>query len=512
MEGATPQTAQAGGTGPTVLVAEGLHKRYAGVHALRGADLMLYGGEIHGLCGENGSGKSTLLKIVSAQVDADQGRVTLDGRETRFGDASRALAAGIATVTQERALVDDLSVAENIFLGPRKPRTWRGIDWRETKRGARRLLDLLDVDIDLDTPVGRLRPDLQQMVEIARALSTDARVLILDEPTSSLADDEVESLFKAVRALKRSGVATVFVSHRLREVFALCDRLTVLRDGGVVGVGPVAEFDERRLVSLMLGREPASLAGAERAQVHVEGAVLRVRDLAVPGRLAGVGFEIGPGEVVGLAGLVGAGRSHLLGALFGLEPDLSGVVEVDGRRVVPRGADQAMRAGFGFVPADRKADGLVPDMSVRENLLMARASRRPRLARPRGGEERRAVADAVRDFRITAASTDAPVSRLSGGNQQKVVLAKWFATDPRVLLLDEPTRGVDVGAKAEIYRLLEAAKERGLAILVSSSETSELLLLCDRVLVMCRGRITAHFDRDDADETVITRAAMEVAG
>ncbi len=495
-----------------MLVAEGLHKRYGGARALRGASLSLFPGEVHALCGENGSGKSTLLRIVSAQVQADQGRVVLDGRETRFGDASRARAAGIATVTQERALVDDLSVTENIFLGPRKPRSWYGVDWRETHRRARQVLDSLGCRIDLDTPVGRLRPDLQQMVEIARALSTEARVLILDEPTSSLADDEVESLFEAVRALKGSGVATVFVSHRLREVFALCDRITVLRDGEVVGTGPIAEFDERRLVSLMLGGELDALTVEDRRQEQVDGAVLRVRNLSLPGRLANVELDVHPGEVVGLAGLVGAGRSDLLGALFGLESGVSGIVEVDGRRVAPRGPAQAMAAGFSFVPADRKAYGLVLDMTVRENLLMARAARRPRLARPNRSAERRAVADAVRDFRISAGGAASTVSQLSGGNQQKVVLAKWFATDPRVLLLDEPTRGVDVGAKADIYRLLEAAKERGLAILVSSSETSELLLLCDRVLVMARGRITARFDRADADESVIARAAMEVAG
>jgi ABC-type sugar transport system ATPase subunit len=491
-----------------VLVAEDLHKHYGGARALQGASMSLFPGEVHGLCGENGSGKSTLLKIVSAQVVADQGRVVLNGEETSFGDASQALAAGIATVTQERALVDDLSVVENIFLGPRKPRSRLGIDWRETRRRARALLDSLGCTIDLDAPVGRLRPDLQQMVEIARALSTDARVLVLDEPTSSLADEEVESLFDAVRALKGSGVATVFVSHRLREVFALCDRVTILRDGAVVGAGPIGEFDERRLVSLMLGRELDALSFDERRPDQLEGAVLRVRNLSVPGRVGGISLDVRPGEVVGLAGLVGAGCSDVLGALFGLEPLASGKVELDGRRVAMRGPARAMAAGFGLVPADRKAQGLVLDMTVRENLLMARDARRPRLARPSPAADRRAVAEAARAFHITAGADDAAASRLSGGNQQKVVLAKWFATEPRVLLLDEPTRGVDVGSKAEIYRLLEEAKERGLAILVSSSETAELLLLCDRVLVMARGRITASFDRDEADEAVIAHAAM----
>jgi ABC-type sugar transport system ATPase subunit len=493
-----------------VLVAEDVYKRYGGARALSGASLELHAGEVHGLCGENGSGKSTLLKIISAQVPGDEGRVVLDGRERHFTDASEALAAGIATVTQERALVDELSVTENIFLGPRKPRTWRGIDWRETRRRARELLDLLDVDpelVGLDTPVGRLRPDLQQLVEIARALSTDARVLILDEPTSSLAEHEVESLFEAVRALKRSGVAIVFVSHRLSEVIAVADRITVLRDGRVVGVGPIAEFDEARLVSSMLGRELEELSVVHRQQLD-EDAVLRVRDLGVPGRLRRVSFHVGRGEVVGLAGLVGAGRSDLLGALFGLEPNVSGSIEVDGTPVRVRSPAAAMAAGLGFVPADRKGLGLVLEMSVRENLLMARAARAPRLGRPRRGTERAAVEAAVREFRIGAPSTDGAVSRLSGGNQQKVVLAKWFGTEPKVLLLDEPTRGVDVGAKAEIYRLLAAAKASGIGIVVSSSETPELQLLCDRVIVMSRGRVTAVLDREDADEAVIARAAM----
>jgi ABC-type sugar transport system ATPase subunit len=489
------------------LVAENVHKRFGGVHALRGAGISLYPGEVHGLCGENGSGKSTLLKIVSAQLRADAGRLSLAGEEARFGDASDALAAGIATVTQETALVPDLSVAENIFLGPRKPRSWYGVDWRATRRQAQRILEQLDCEVELDVPAGRLRPDLQQMVEIARALSTNARVLILDEPTSSLADDEVESLFRTMRALKGTGVATVFVSHRLNEVFAIADRVTVLRDGRVVGTGLIGEFDQRRLIHLMIGRELEELA-LDHRQHEREDAVLRVRDLSVPGRVHGVSFDVGAGEVVGLAGLVGAGRSDLLGALFGLEAQWTGEIQVDGRPVVPRTPGKAMEAGLAFVPADRKRLGLVPEMSVRENVLMARTANAVRLRRPRRGAEHAALATAVRDFRIVAASASDPVSRLSGGNQQKVVLAKWFGTQPRVLLLDEPTRGVDVGAKAEIYRLLQASKERGLGILLSSSETPELLLLCDRILVLFRGRIVARLTRAEADEARIARYAM----
>ncbi|HSK15982.1 MAG TPA: sugar ABC transporter ATP-binding protein [Gaiellaceae bacterium] len=492
---------------PAVLQAKGIRKHFGGVQALRGARLALRRGEVHGLVGENGSGKSTLLKVISGQLDADTGAVLLDGEETRFADPSEAVAAGIATVSQERAVVPDLSVAENIFLGPRKPRSWRGIDWRATRQQAREILERLNCDLGLDVPVGRLRPDLQQLVEIARALSTDARVLILDEPTSSLADDEVESLFAAVRRLKGSGVATVFVSHRLNEVFELVDRVTILRDGEVVGEGPIDEFDEARLVHLMVGRELEELT-TEHHRHEVEDAVLRVRGLGVPGRVEDASFDVGPGEVVGLAGLVGAGRSDLLGALFGLEPEATGRVEIDGSPVSPRNPRQAMDARIGFVPADRKELGLVLDMSVLENISIARTSHAFRLSRPRRASEQAEVDAAVRDFRIVAGSTARPVSQLSGGNQQKVVLAKWFGTGPRVLILDEPTRGVDVGAKAEIYRLLEAAKERGLAILLSSSETPELQRLCDRILVMFRGRIVARLTNEDADEARIARYAM----
>jgi ABC-type sugar transport system ATPase subunit len=489
------------------LVAEGVQKRYGGVHALQGARLALRSGEVHGLCGENGSGKSTLLKVISGQVDADGGRVVLGGVQTRFTDASEALAAGIATVSQERTVVPDLSVAENIFLGPRKARSWRGIDWRRTRRRAREVLDRLNCDVDVDARVGSLRPDLQQLVEIARALSTDARVLILDEPTSSLADDEVESLFAAVRRLKGSGVATVFVSHRLKEVFQLVDRVTVLRDGRVVGEGPVADFDEPRLAHLMIGRELEDLV-LDHIRHQLEDAVLRVRDLTVPGRVKGVSLDVGAGEVVGLAGLVGAGRSDLLGALFGLEPEAIGRVEIDDVPVGLRDPGQAMRAGMAFVPADRTRHGLVLDMSVAENMLMAQTSRATRFARPRRAAEQAVVDKAVQDFRIASASSANPVWQLSGGNQQKVVLAKWFGTEPRVLLLDEPTRGVDVGAKAEVYRLLEAAKAQGLAILVSSSETPELQRLCDRILVMFRGRIVARLTNEEADEARIARYAI----
>jgi ABC-type sugar transport system ATPase subunit len=492
---------------PALLQAVGVRKSYGGVRALRGVDFELHAGEIHGLVGENGSGKSTLLRILSGQLPPDSGSVRLGGRPVHFGDAAAAMEAGIATVTQETTLVAHLSAAENIFLGPRKPRHWYGIDWRTTRARTRELLDRLEVAIRPDDRVGDLRPDQQQMVEIARALSMDARVVILDEPTSALTDDEVAALFNAVHALRAHQVAVAFVSHRLNEVFDLVDRVTILRDGSVVGSAPIAEFGRDSLVALMIGRELGTLELAEHEQVRAN-PVLRVRGFNVPGRVHDVNLEVEKGEIVGIAGLVGAGRSALLEGLFGARPQATGSVEIDGRPAVCRDTRSAMRHGLGYVPAERKTLGLVQDMSVRENLLMAEGSRAWRLRRPSRPRELRLVTEAITQLGIVTDSMDAPVARLSGGNQQKVVLAKWLAIRPKVLLLDEPTRGVDVGSKAEIYKLLDRIKEGGVGILVSSSETSELRLLCDRILVMYRGLIVASLPREEATEARIAQYAI----
>jgi ABC-type sugar transport system ATPase subunit len=354
--------------------------------------------------------------------------------------------------------------------------------------------------------VRRLRPDLQQLVEIARALSIDARVLILDEPTSSLTEDEVESLFAVVRRLGSQGVATIFVSHRLTEIFAVADRVTVLRDGRTVGGGPVGDFDRARLIRLMVGR---ALEDTEPPQhgAHLEGdAVLRVRGLGLAGAFADVDADVAPGEIVGLAGLVGAGRSELLESLFGLHRP-TGSIEIGGRPATYRNPTQAIRDGVAFVPADRKLQGLVLEMSVRENLMMASTSRLSRLRYPSPAGELAVTRATISDLQIRTRSARAAASTLSGGNQQKVVLGKWLTTKPRLLMLDEPTRGVDVGAKAEIYRLLFDAARDGIGILASSSEIPELLTLCDRILVMFRGRVVASLRREEATEAKIAHFA-----
>jgi ABC-type sugar transport system ATPase subunit len=489
-----------------VLAAVGMHKRYGGVHALRGAGLEVLPGQVHALVGENGSGKSTLLKILSGQVQRDAGTVHVGGQAVAFRNPNQALRQGIATVTQETTLAPDLSIAENIFLGHRMSRRLGLIDWRGTRRRARAALDRLGLDLDPGMPVRRLRPDQQQMVEIARALSMDARVLILDEPTSSLTDDEVAFLFGLVRRLRDEGVATIFVSHRLHEIFELADAFTVLRDGHTAGTGLVDEIDRERLIELMTGRVLEHVVAAHADVDSTEAPALRVRGLSLPGAFADVSLDVHPGEIVGLAGLVGAGRSELLESLFGLR-HASGRVELAGRAATHRSPRRAVRDRLAFVPADRKLQGLVLQMSVRENLMMAATCRTPRLRPPSARRELAAVRTAIDDLQIRAHSPRVPVSTLSGGNQQKVVLGKWLTTDPRVLMLDEPTRGVDVGAKAEIYRLLFDAAEKDIAVLISSSEIPELLTLCDRVVVMFRGRVVASLDREQATESRIAHFA-----
>jgi ABC-type sugar transport system ATPase subunit len=489
-----------------------VHKRFGGVHALRGADLQVARGEVHSLVGANGSGKSTLLNILSGQISPDTGTIALDGNEIRLGSPAAALAAGIATVTQETTLVPHLSVAENILLGPRKVRGWLGIDWKATRRRAAATQELLGADFSVDELVANLRPDQQQLVEIARALSMNARVLLLDEPTSSLTEDEVASLFALVRSLKERGMTTIFVSHRMSELFALADTVTILRDGRTIESGPIGEYDPSRIIDRMVGGTPAPPASsrAERPAQH-DAPLLAVHDLSVPGRVAGASLSVAAGECVGLAGLTGSGRTELLDAIFGLRRAAAGRIELDGKPLRPRRPSDAIARGVAYVPGDRKNLGLVLGMTLTENLMMPATSGAMRLRTTSRARERVAVSSAAQRFGIVAASPDVACTTLSGGNQQKVVLAKSMHASPRVVLMDEPTRGVDVGAKREIYRLLAEAQESGVGLLVSSSENEELLLLCDRILVMFRGAIVARLDRSEATEATLAHYAMGAA-
>jgi ABC-type sugar transport system ATPase subunit len=500
--------------GPSLLELRDIDKRFGGVHALRGANLSLplNTGVIHGLLGENGSGKSTLLGVLSGQIRPNAGHILIDGQPVTFPSPVEALQHGIAMVTQEISVLPDLTVAENIMLGRRRSRTPLGISWGDVRRRATGVLQRLDLDYDPRCLVSKLRPDQQQMVEIARVLATDARILILDEPTSSLTDDQASTLFTVIRRLRTQGVATIFVSHRLDEVMGLVDELTILRDGVTVCSAPISEFTPDRIIEEMVGkglldeRRSDSPAPA-RAGDHTGVPVLRVRNLSVPGRVHDVDIDVWPGEIVGLAGLVGAGRSEMLEAIFGAEPRGAGTVEVSGeilRKADPR---SAIAAGLGYLPPDRKTQGLVLNMTVRQNLTMVSTLDRLRISLPRAGAEKAAMDRAVTSMHLRAASPNVAAGTLSGGNQQKVALGKWLARQPKCVLLDEPTRGVDAAAKEEIHRILRDSTATGLAMLVSSSEYDELLGLCDRILVAFRGRLVASLPANEADQATIARFA-----
>jgi ABC-type sugar transport system ATPase subunit len=489
----------------SVLELSGIEKSFGGVHALAGTHLMVRAaGEIHGLIGQNGSGKSTLLGVLSGQLKPDSGQISLGGQHVNFDKPLDAIRHGVVMVSQETALAQDLSVAENIFMGGRQARRWFGIDWKSTSARAHEILARLDLDIDPETRVGKLPPDRQQMVEIARAISMDARVLILDEPTSSLTDEEVEALFVAVRSLARQGVAMIFVSHRLPELLELTDHITVLRDGVTVATGATSEFTPSLIVDSMVGRRVETRARNARTFFPSTGDGLRVEELSLDGLFSEMSFHVQPGEIVGLAGIAGAGRTELLETIFGARQASAGSVFLDGERHNPSSPRGSVNRGIGFLPPDRKTQGLVLSQSVDDNMSVAATLSRSRISPPGGREIEQTVDSAMLTMQIKADSPAAPVRTLSGGGQQKVALGKWTVADCRVLLLDEPTRGVDVSAKQEIHGLLEAAAADGAIVLVSSSENSELLEICHRILVMFQGRMVGEFDAREVDEAQLS--------
>jgi len=489
----------------------GIEKRFPGVRALRGVDLEVRAGEVHALMGENGAGKSTLMKILAGAERPDAGRIEQDGREVRIANPAEARRLGIAMIYQELCLVPHLSVAENVFLGREPVRgPLRLLDRARLRRDTAAILERLRIPIDPDRPVGELSVAARQMVEIARALSVDSRVLIMDEPTAPLNEPEVETLFRLIRALASRGVAVLYITHRLDEVQRVADRVTVLRDGERVGTSEAGALPRAELVRLMVGREITEEFPAR--EVRVEGEALEVRGLRRAGRLHGIDLTLRRGEVVGVAGLIGAGRTRLARTIFGAEPRDAGEVLVHGRPVVLRSPRDAIRAGIGFVPEDRQGEGLVPERAVRENLTLPHLTRERGLVGPFGWVRRRREAElaegVARDLRIRADALEGPVKELSGGNQQKVLLARWLLSGARVLLVDEPTRGVDVGARVEIYRLLNRMAAEGVGILLFSSDLPEVLGMSDRVAVMREGRITGVLGRAEATpERVLHLAA-----
>ncbi|WP_037835490.1 sugar ABC transporter ATP-binding protein [Streptomyces sp. NRRL S-244] len=488
----------------------GVAKSFAGVPALRGVSLDFPAGSVTALMGENGAGKSTLLKIVCGDRPADSGTVLVDGSEVRLRSPADARAAGIRLIPQEPEIVPHLTVAENVYLGALPTRGGRRFDRAALRRRLRE--DLVRIGfghvLDADTPGIRLTPAQRQLVEILRALTGEARVLAFDEPTSSLSEHEVEALFALIRRLRERGLAVVYVSHRMQEIFRLADRVAVLRDGALVGVKDAGATDEGEIVRMMVGRDlSVARRGPARPHAATGHVVLDVREVTTDD-VRGVSFKVRAGEVVALAGLVGAGRSELARALIGDLPLRGGTVAVLGEEVRLRRPSDAIRAGIGLAPEERKAQALFLDRSVRDNIALAVLDRLSRLRFVRRAAERELALEYTGRLRVRTPSVEREVRTLSGGNQQKVVLARWLARRPKVLILDEPTRGIDVGAKAEIYRIVADLAEAGVALLVISSELPEVLGLADRVLVMQGGRITGELDRSEATEEAVLALAM----
>ncbi|WP_245997598.1 sugar ABC transporter ATP-binding protein [Streptomyces armeniacus] len=485
-------------------------KAFPGVQALGGVDFDLRAGEVHVLLGENGAGKSTLIKMLAGAHRPDGGRILVDGTPAQINGAQDAEKYGIATIHQEFNLVPDLTVAENIYLG-RQPRRYGLIDRRRMNTDATALLERVGVDVSADTRLRRLGVARLQMVEIAKALSLRARVLVMDEPTAVLTSGEVDRLFDIVDRLRQDGVGVVFITHKLEEVARLGDRVTVLRDGRSVAQVP-ADTGRDELVRLMVGRSIEQQYPRAHGTVRQDPApLLRVSGLSRAGRFEDIGFEVRAGEVVGVAGLVGAGRTEVARALFGADPYDRGTVEVLGRRLPGGDVPAAMAAGIGLVPEDRKAQGLLLDASVSENLglvTLRGATRRGWVDR---AGQRRAASRMAGELGIRMAGLDHRTRTLSGGNQQKVAIGKWLLADSRVLILDEPTRGIDVGAKVEIYRLINDLTAAGRAVLMISSELPEVLGMSDRILVMAQGRITGELTAAQATQDAVMALAVPTA-
>lgn len=491
--------------GDVVLQLKGVSKSFNGVPALSNVDLDVRAGEVHVLLGENGAGKSTLIKMIAGVHQPDSGEIVIDGQQVKIDSTSAAEKLGIATIHQELNLVPTLSVAENLCLG-RTPRRFGLVDKAAMRRQAQAAVAKVGLDVDVDRPVGTLGIARQQLVEIAKALSQDARILILDEPTAALTRTETNVLFDIVRELRERGVAMVFISHHLDEIEELGDRITVLRDGEYVDTVP-GGTGEAELVRLMVGREITNLY--PRWADKAGSALLEVKNLSSRGLFDDISLTVHAGEVVGLAGLVGAGRTELLRAIAGADRYDRGTVTVEGRSIRRHDVAAGVKAGIGHVPEDRKTSGLVLGAPIVENLGYATLYSTAKAGIADLAGQRRRGTDVADKLRIRRASIDQRVSSLSGGNQQKVVFGRWFMADSRVLLLDEPTRGVDVGAKVEIYELINTITSNGGAVLLASSELPEVIGMSDRVLVMARGRITGELTGPNTTQDAVMSLAVK---
>lgn len=494
----------------TVLEVKQICKSFGDVQVLKNVNFEIQKGEIHGLVGENGAGKSTIIKIISGVYSRDSGEVCLDGKSMDFRTPKDAIDAGIRVIHQEINMVSTLTVAENIFLGnyPKTPRG--GIDWKRMYVEAEKVLEVLGDPIDVRMKVSKLSIAKQQMIEIAKALSVEPKVLIMDEPTAALNDQETDQLFELLESLKQKGVSIIYITHRFSEIYRLADRVTVLRDGKNIATVAVSGLDNDTLVSMMVGED--KVAKYQKKEIEKGGEVFRIEGLTVPGKLSNIELSIKKGELVVVFGLVGAGQTELCRAIFGDLPYTEGQMWLDGKQLKITSIQKACREHIGYVSDDRKNEGIIPLLSIRENVCLTAYMKK---LRTRFGFVRWGLADTVaraqqERLKIKCASMSQKINVLSGGNQQKGMISRWLANDVKLLVLNMPTRGVDVGARAEIYRSLEELAEQGVAVLIISPEMPEVLSIADTVYVMHEGRITGRLSREDATQEALMKLALEI--
>ena len=498
-----------------ILEARGITKRFAGVTALDGVNLAVHTGKVNVIVGENGAGKSTLMKILSGVYPEYEGQVLLEGEEVKFKNPEEAIQKGIAIIHQELNLIPNLSVTENIFLGREIQNKFGLLNYKAMHEQAAKVLLRLGFQINPRTLVSKLRVGEQQLVEIARALSTNARVIIMDEPTSAISDADIEALFRNIEGLKKENVAILYISHKLDELFKIADRFIALRDGKMVGISEnAAKTSKNDLIRMMVGRDIENSYQKEKIPLGDE--ILRIENITLPSPFISntnlvedVSLSVKNGEVLGIFGLMGAGRTELFETLFGLHSNvMKGRVFIEGKQVKIASVMDAVSAGLGLVPEDRKEAGLVLQMSIAENIGLASIDQTTKYGLLNKDLEKSLADKYIDNLKIKTPSSKIPANNLSGGNQQKIVIGKWLATKPKVLLLDEPTRGIDVNAKNEIYHLIDSLAKEGLGVIVVSSELPEIMAISDRIIVMSESRVTAHFDSKDATEEKIMEAAI----
>ena len=483
-----------------------LGKHFGGTYACRHIDLEFRAGEVLAILGENGAGKSTTVKCLHGLYQPDEGQVEIDGRAVHFRSPRDAEAAGISMIPQELDLFPELSIVENLFLGQKRPRhRWGAFDQRAMNRQAHEVMASLGMDADVTAPVKTFSAATGRLVEIARALNRDARLIIMDEPTAALTDKETENLFEVIDRLKSAGVSIIYITHRLNECFTVSDRIVVMRDGRLIRSGPTSEFTIESLVDAMVGR-PLETLYSRHARPIGE-VVLEVRDLSLGTIFEGVDFEVRSGEVLGVSGLIGAGRSELAQAIYGIAPADRGEIIVDGESVPIRSVSDALANGIAYLPEERRSQGLILPFAIAANMSFSVLDLFSKLGFVNRRREHDFAAESASRFTVTGATLTSPVENLSGGNQQKVLIAKVLALDPKVVILDEPTRGVDVGAKSEVYRIIDDLASRNKAIVVISSEMNEVMSISDRIIVMHEGRISGRFERDDFSQQAIGAAA-----